>query len=155
MVLVDDDSQVRELYAGFLEGEYEIATGDSGEVALEPVDDSVDVVPIDRRMGGLPGGDVVMRLREAGHDMPVTMVTAVEFSFSHPHRRIGSSAVRLELSPYRPRHVGCLLPTSNSRVRRRDHDLPRAADGHVEVVHGEHHFSVLPGRPTGRLEETC
>ena len=81
VLIVDDDPQVRQLYEDTLKGEYDPLVAGSGEEALEVITDEVNVVLLDRRMLGLSGGDVLERLREAGHDMPVAMVTAVEPDF--------------------------------------------------------------------------
>lgn len=81
VLIVDDDPQVRHLYTDTLAGEYEPRVAESGEQALDLIDDEVDVVLLDRRMLGLSGGDVLLRLREEGYEMPVAMVTAVEPDF--------------------------------------------------------------------------
>lgn len=77
VIIVDDDPEVRKLYSGFLEDSCDVLTADSGDVALEMVDEGVDAVLLDRRMMGLSGGDVLARLREEGYDTPVAMVTGV------------------------------------------------------------------------------
>ena len=81
VLLVDDEAAVREVYGRLLREEYDVRPADSGEAALEAMDDDVDLVLLDRRMLGLSGGDVLERLREAGYDQPVAMVTAVEPDF--------------------------------------------------------------------------
>lgn len=81
VLIVDDDPQVRLLYQAMLESEYAIKLADSGEVALATIDHTVDAVLLDRRMAGMSGGDVLRRLRDAGHDQPVGMVTALEPDF--------------------------------------------------------------------------
>ena len=81
VLIVDDDPQVRQLYEDTLAAQFDTRVAESGERALELVDGDVDVVLLDRRMLGLSGGDVLLRLREAGYDMPVAMVTAVDPDF--------------------------------------------------------------------------
>ena len=81
ILVVDDDPQVRLLYQAMLEPAYDVRLADSGEVALATIDDDVDAVLLDRRMAGLSGGDVLRKLRDAGHDQPVAMVTALEPDF--------------------------------------------------------------------------
>ncbi len=81
VLLVDDDPQVLNLFESVLSRDYKIEIADSGEAALEVMNDEIDACLVDRRMPGLTGGDVVQRLREAGYDQPIAMVTAVEPDF--------------------------------------------------------------------------
>lgn len=81
VLVVDDDPQVREIYGEFLAESYAVRTVDSGEAALEVMDDSIDVVLLDRRMVGLSGDDVLARLTQNGYDQPVALVTAIEPDF--------------------------------------------------------------------------
>jgi DNA-binding response OmpR family regulator len=78
VLLVDDEPELLEIYEMWLDGEYAIRTAQSGQTALETFDEDVDAVLLDRRMPGLSGDEVLERLREEGHDIPVVMVTAVE-----------------------------------------------------------------------------
>lgn len=77
VLVVDDDPQVRELFAAFLDEEFTVETAASGEEALATITDDIDVVLLDRMMPGLSGDEVLTRLRERGFDCRVAMVTAV------------------------------------------------------------------------------
>ncbi|CCQ33932.1 response regulator receiver protein [Halorhabdus tiamatea SARL4B] len=79
--MVDDEPDVADAYAAQLEGEYSVLTAYSGQEALETLDDTVDVVLLDRRMPGLSGDDVLERIRDRGLDCRVAMVTAVDPDF--------------------------------------------------------------------------
>ena len=81
VLLVDDDPQVRDVYAAFLDDDHHVHVADSGESALEAMGPHVDLVLLDRRMLGLSGGDVLERIRDAGYAQPVAMVTAVQPDF--------------------------------------------------------------------------
>lgn len=81
ILLVDDDPQVREVYAEFLADTYQVQTASDGEPALERMNDDIDLVLLDRRMPGLSGDDVLAEIRARGHDCPVIMVTAVYPTF--------------------------------------------------------------------------
>jgi Response regulator containing CheY-like receiver domain and AraC-type DNA-binding domain len=48
-----------------------------GEEALEKIDETVDVVLLDRRMPGLTGDKVLQEIRERGFNCRVVMVSAV------------------------------------------------------------------------------
>jgi len=78
VLVVDDDEDLAETCEYWLEaGQYEARVANSGEDALESVDETVDVVLLDRRMPTLSGDEVLEELRDRGFDMPVAMMTAV------------------------------------------------------------------------------
>jgi DNA-binding NtrC family response regulator len=82
VLVVDDEADVTEVYSLWLAtGEYEVRTGTGGRAALETIDESVDVVLLDRRMPELSGDEVLERIREQGYDVRVAMVTAVDPDF--------------------------------------------------------------------------
>ncbi|GAA0205565.1 response regulator [Halobaculum roseum] len=77
VLVVDDEVDVRELYAEQLAAEYTVSTAASGSEALDVLDDSVDVVLLDRRMPGLHGDDTLERIRASGTDVRVAAVSGV------------------------------------------------------------------------------
>ncbi|RKD97811.1 HalX domain-containing protein [Halopiger aswanensis] len=81
VLVVDDESRLADLFAAWLQSDWAVDTAYDGEEALEKMADSVEVVLLDRRMPGLSGDDVLERLREAGYDCRVVMVTAVDPDF--------------------------------------------------------------------------
>lgn len=78
VLAVDDDEDLADTYAIWLRDDYDVRTAYNGESALETIDGDVDVVLLDRRMPDMSGGDVLERIRDAGHDVRVSMLTAVE-----------------------------------------------------------------------------
>jgi len=78
VLTVDDEPAVNELISTFLEDDYEVMTVTSGEEALATVDDSIDVVLLDRLMPGINGDEVLEAIRNREHDCGVIMVSAVE-----------------------------------------------------------------------------
>lgn len=78
VLIVEDEKRLADLYAEILSAEYDVVTAYSGMEALEVADESVDAVFLDRKMPGLPGGEVLERLRDQGYDCPVAMLTAVK-----------------------------------------------------------------------------
>lgn len=78
VLVVDDQPGIVNLYRAFLEDSSDVCTATSGSEALEVVDETVDVVLLDRRMGAMSGDEVLQRLRERGNTVPVAMVSAVE-----------------------------------------------------------------------------
>lgn len=81
VLVVDDESQLADLFATWLASDWETETAYDGPTALEKLDDSVDVVLLDRRMPSQSGDDVLERIREEGYDCRVVMVTAVDPDF--------------------------------------------------------------------------
>lgn len=78
VLVVDDESDLVDLYAEWLAGTYEVRTATAGSEALAQIDETVDVVLLDRRMPGLSGDDVLGEIRRRGLSCRVAMVTAVE-----------------------------------------------------------------------------
>lgn len=78
VLVVDDEGDLAKIYADMLSAEYDTQVATSGEEALEKVDESVDVVLLDRRMPGMNGDAVLGELRRDGLDCQVAMLTAVE-----------------------------------------------------------------------------
>ncbi|MFC7196235.1 response regulator [Halosimplex aquaticum] len=80
VLIVDDDAEVADVYALRLRDDYDTETA-YGEEALEEVDESVDVVLLDRRMPEVSGDDVLSAIRDRGLDTRVIMITAVDPDF--------------------------------------------------------------------------
>ncbi|WP_435097611.1 response regulator [Halarchaeum sp. P4] len=78
VLAVDDDQDLADTYAIWLGEEYDVRTAYNGESAIEDIDEDVDVVLLDRRMPDMSGGDVLDRIRDAGYEVRVSMLTAVE-----------------------------------------------------------------------------
>ncbi|MFB6207540.1 MAG: response regulator [Haloglomus sp.] len=78
VLVVDDEPNIVEAYALWLEDEYDIRTAKGGAEALEAIDEEVDVVLLDRRMPQLSGDEVLDAIHERGLDPRVAMVTAVD-----------------------------------------------------------------------------
>lgn len=81
VLVVDDEESVAEAYALWLSEEYDVRIATSGEQALDEMDETVDVVLLDRRMPGLSGDEVLQEIRDRGYDCRVAMVTAVDPDF--------------------------------------------------------------------------
>jgi len=81
VLVVDDERDVAELYATWLSMEHDVRRAHDGEKALEKVDQSVDVVFLDRQMPGMSGDEVLDAIDDRGIDCRVVMVTAVDPGF--------------------------------------------------------------------------
>jgi len=78
VLVVDDERGLADLYAIWLEEDYDVRTAYDGSEALDALDASVDVVLLDRQMPDVSGDGVLSELRDRGIDCRVAMVTAVE-----------------------------------------------------------------------------
>jgi DNA-binding response OmpR family regulator len=81
ILIVEDKEDLADGYASVLSTEYDTRTAYTGEEAMDVIDDSVDIVFLDRRMPGLTGREVLERIRESGYECRVAMVTAVTPDF--------------------------------------------------------------------------
>lgn len=81
ILIVDDEERVANTYELRLQGEYETTVANSGEEALEIVDETHDVVLLDRRMPGTSGDEVLEEIRQRGLECRVVMLTAVDPDF--------------------------------------------------------------------------
>jgi DNA-binding response OmpR family regulator len=81
VLIVEDEPDVAETYKLWLQDEYEVRMAQNGDEGLEMLDESVDVVLLDRMMPGLSGDEVLERIGQRALNCRVAMVTAVEPDF--------------------------------------------------------------------------
>jgi DNA-binding response OmpR family regulator len=80
VLVVDDEQEVADGYTLRIRNEYDVETAYGGEEALAVIDESVDVVLLDRRMP-YSGDDVLRDIRDRGLDCRVIMLTAIDPGF--------------------------------------------------------------------------
>ncbi|QRV15506.1 HalX domain-containing protein [Haloterrigena salifodinae] len=81
VLIVEDEPDLANLYAAWLGDTCDLETAYDGEAALDAIDETVDIVLLDRRMPGLSGDTILTTIRDRGLDCRVAMVTAVEPDF--------------------------------------------------------------------------
>lgn len=81
LLVVDDETEVADVYALKLERDYDVRVAYGGQEALDTVDEDVDVVLLDRRMPDLSGDEVLEEIRDRELDCRVIMITAVDPDF--------------------------------------------------------------------------
>lgn len=78
VLVVDDNRPLVDLYAAWVADTFRVRTAYGGQEALEQLDDTVDVVLLDRRMPELSGDEVLAHIRARTLDTRVALVTAVD-----------------------------------------------------------------------------
>ena len=81
VLIVEDEPDVAETYNLWLASDYEVRMAHDGDEGLDELDETVDVVLLDRMMPGLSGDEVLQQIRDRGFNCRVAMVTAVEPDF--------------------------------------------------------------------------
>lgn len=81
VLVVDDETDIAELYSTWLLTEHEVRTATSGSGALKRIDDAVDIVFLDRQMPEMTGDEVLDEIERRNIDCAVVMVTAVDPDF--------------------------------------------------------------------------
>lgn len=82
VLVVDDERDVADTYARCLEDEYRVDVAYGGEAALDYLREfPVDVVLLDRRMADISGGEVLVSVRDGGHNVRMVLVTAARPTF--------------------------------------------------------------------------
>ena len=81
VLIVEDDADLAELYAVWIQEPYHTRVAHDGDQALDVLDEHVDIVLLDRRMPGLSGDEVLAEIRDREIDCHVAMVSAVAPDF--------------------------------------------------------------------------
>lgn len=115
VLVVDDEHDVAELYTTWLAASHDVMTAHGGTEALDIVDESVDVVFLDRQMPDLSGDEVLQRIEARGLGCRVVMVTAIDPDFD---------IVEMPFDDYLTKPVGGsdLLETVDSMLTRNSYD---------------------------------
>lgn len=81
VLVVEDEPDVGETYRLWLADRYEVRAASDGDEAVAQLDDTIDVVLLDRMMPGRSGDEVLEYIRDEELDCRVAMVTAVDPDF--------------------------------------------------------------------------
>lgn len=93
VLVVEDEKDLAEMYAAHLE-EYETVVAYGGEEAIELLDETFDLVLLDRRMPVVSGNEVLAEIEEQNIDCRIAMVTAVNPDFDIIDLRIDDYLVK-------------------------------------------------------------
>ncbi len=78
VLIVEDQEGLADAYETVVGTAYETRVATSGQQALGKIDDTIDVVLLDRRMPGMAGDEVLAEFVKRGVTAAVAMLTAVE-----------------------------------------------------------------------------
>lgn len=78
ILIVEDERGLAELYGLWLSEYFQTRIAYDGQEALKLLDESVDVVLLDRRMPGVSGDELLHTIRETSFDGQIAMVSGVE-----------------------------------------------------------------------------
>lgn len=78
VLVVDDVTGIVEIYERWLADDFQVRTATDGQSALATLDESVDVVLIDRNLPKMSGSTVIEEIRNLGHDPGVVLLSSVE-----------------------------------------------------------------------------
>ena len=81
VLVVENEQHLADLYGEYLPDRYDVRTAYNGADALETLDQSVDVVLLDRRMPVMSGNEVLAAIENRDVEVRVAMVTAVDPDF--------------------------------------------------------------------------
>lgn len=81
VLIAEDDPDLADAYTEWLDDSYDVRTAYRGADALDYLDESVDVVLLDRRIPDIDGDEILARIRSQGLTCRVAMVTAVDPDF--------------------------------------------------------------------------
>ncbi len=113
ILVVDDESSIRESFSLILDKEFRVITAATGETALKRIiDEKIDLVYLDVRMPGMNGIETLKKIKEIDKNIEVILVTAVNDVGS------AASAVKLGAKDYliKPFNVQDILNMTRSFV---------------------------------------
>ena len=140
ILVVDDEDSSRESLRLILERHYRVLIADSGEKALEILEQElVSVMTLDLRMPGWSGSETLVRLRDTNEALEVVIITAYG-SFSETMRALRLSAFDLVAKPFRAVLVLEAVGRAVARYERRRQGSPDAFHGLparlLDEIHG-------------------
>ncbi|WP_338727978.1 response regulator [Haladaptatus sp. DJG-WS-42] len=81
VLVVEDEEDIAELYAKWIGAVYDVEVAYTGREALDKLDDSFDVILLDRNLPQLGGDEVLAWIRKHGFDCTVVIISAIEPDF--------------------------------------------------------------------------
>lgn len=128
VLIIEDEPDLADQYAAWLDDDYEVRSTIDAETALEEFDESVDVVLLDRQLPDASGAGLLGRLRARDGDFAAAMITGIE-----PDERV----LRLDVDEY------VTKPIERDELRAL---VERLADRHAVKTAVDGYLSLLAER---------
>ena len=78
VLIIDDEPEIREIYALHLSSDFDVQTAADGDVSLARIQEEVDIIFLDRHMPDVSGDELLHRMRANGLETPVVFISAVD-----------------------------------------------------------------------------
>lgn len=78
VLIVEDEPELREMYAEWLADDYQVATAGDAPSALETLDASFEVVLLDRKLPEAMGEKLIPDIQKINEECQIAIVTSVE-----------------------------------------------------------------------------
>jgi DNA-binding response OmpR family regulator len=118
VLIVEDESDLADMYARWMEDKYRVRTAYSGDEAVEQLDNEIDLILVDRRMPGRCGAEVVEEVHEQGINCRVSMVTAME-------REFGNTDIEFDAYLLKPVRRDTLIETTEDLLTATANEFPQ------------------------------
>ncbi|TMC84657.1 MAG: response regulator transcription factor, partial [Chloroflexi bacterium] len=134
ILIVDDDSRITDLLRRILAYEgYSVAIAASGGEALNrSLERPPDLVVLDIMMPGLDGLEVAQRLREAGDNVPILMLTARD-TVADRVKGLETGADDYLVKPFAPEELVARVKALLRRSQEERHEVLRYADVELDT----------------------
>jgi len=134
ILIVDDDSRITDLLRRILAYEgYSVAIAASGGEALNrSLERPPDLIVLDIMMPGLDGLEVAQRLREAGDNVPILMLTARD-TVADRVKGLETGADDYLVKPFAPEELVARVKSLCRRSQDERHEVLRHADVELDT----------------------
>ena len=134
ILIVDDDSRITDLLRRILAYEgYSVAIAASGSEALNrSLERPPDLIVLDIMMPGLDGLEVAQRLREAGDNVPILMLTARD-TVADRVKGLETGADDYLVKPFAPEELVARVKALLRRSQEERHEVLRYADVELDT----------------------
>ncbi|HEX6555396.1 MAG TPA: response regulator transcription factor [Ktedonobacteraceae bacterium] len=134
ILIVDDDSRITDLIRRILAYEgYSVAIAATGSEALNrSLERPPDLIVLDIMMPGLDGLEVAQRLREAGDNVPILMLTARD-TVADRVKGLETGADDYLVKPFAPEELVARVKALLRRSQEERHEVLRYADVELDT----------------------
>lgn len=78
VLIVEDEAELRTMYADWLSDSYHVRVARDGRTALETCHDALDIILLDRKLPDRNGEELISQFKDHSPNCQIAMVTSVE-----------------------------------------------------------------------------